>query len=205
MTRKGRFVPTQISSGTDREAGKTIFNVPNQLTALRLLLSIVLFFLVSWQFYLAAFFLFILAVSTDWIDGYWARKFDQITQVGRVIDPFVDKIIICGAFIFLVADKNSGIAAWMAVVVVGRELLVTAIRGHLEQQGTDFSAKFSGKLKMVLQSVAVSASLLVLGIGPDTAPAWTTWTRDIFIWLAIFSTIHSGADYVIRAVRFLRN
>ena len=70
--------------------------------------------------------------STDWLDGYWARKYGQVTTLGRILDPFVDKIIICGTFIFLAAVPGSRrVAAWMAVVVVGRELLVTALRSFL--------------------------------------------------------------------------
>ena len=87
----------------------------------------------------------------------------QVTKLGRIFDPFVDKIIICGTFIFLAAEwPASGIAPWMAVVVMGREMLVTAIRSVIEQQGGDFSAQMAGKLKMVFQCVAVVASLLAL-------------------------------------------
>ncbi len=100
-----------------------------------------------------------MAAGTDWLDGYWARKYGQVTTLGRILDPFVDKIIICGTFIFLAAVPDSGVAAWMAVVIVGRELLVTALRSYLEGEGADFSAIMSGKLKMVLQCVAVLVSL----------------------------------------------
>ena len=82
-------------------------------------------------------------------------------QVGRVFDPFVDKIIICGAFIFLAAEPNSGVAAWMAVVVVGREMLVSLLPASSNKVVAIF-AQMAGKLKMVFQCVAVVASLLVL-------------------------------------------
>ncbi|MDP6446272.1 MAG: CDP-alcohol phosphatidyltransferase family protein, partial [Pirellulaceae bacterium] len=105
-----------------------IFNVPNQLTAARLILSIVVFVLLSFELYLPALIVFLVAASTDWVDGFYARRYDQVTQVGRIFDPFVDKAIICGVFIFLCADPASGIHPGIAVVVVGRELLVTALR-----------------------------------------------------------------------------
>ena len=70
------------------------WNVPNQLTALRLILSIVVFALIPFKFYLLATAFFILAAGTDWVDGYWARKYDQVTQLGRIFDPFVDKVLI---------------------------------------------------------------------------------------------------------------
>ena len=179
----------------------TVFNVPNQLTGLRFLLSIVMFVLIPYGLYRTALIVFLIAVTTDWLDGYWARKYDQVTQLGRILDPFVDKIIICGAFIFLVSHTDSGIAAWMAVIVVGRELLVTAIRAHLEQQGTDFSAQFSGKLKMIFQCAAVALSLIVLSRTTESQSSWLVATRDICVWLAVLSTIYSGTEYVVRAVR----
>ena len=111
-----------------------ILNVPNVLTAARLVLAIVVFVLLQLHEpnFLAAFVIFVLAAATDWVDGYWARRFGQVTQVGRVFDPFVDKIIICGAFILLAAEPRSGIAPWMAVLVVARELLVTGLGGGVE-------------------------------------------------------------------------
>src|SRR5687767_7309883 len=81
----------------------TIWNVPNQLTVARLVLSIVCFIVLSFNFYLAGLILFVIAAGTDWVDGYWARRYGQITQLGRILDPFADKIIICGTFIFLAA------------------------------------------------------------------------------------------------------
>ena len=134
-------------------------NFPNLLTSLRLLLSIVLFIVIGIaqldstaaqtesQLYWAALIIFVVAASTDWVDGFWARRYGQVTVLGRIFDPFVDKVIICGTFIFLVASPGSKIAAWMAVVVTGREMLVTVLRSFFEQQGTDFSAKMAGKLK----------------------------------------------------------
>src|SRR6476469_2992701 len=89
-------------------ASNTIVNVPNVLTTLRLILAIVVFALLPWQQFqmtVAALVVFVVAAGTDWIDGYWARKYNQITKLGRVLDPFVDKIIICGAYITLAAEQ----------------------------------------------------------------------------------------------------
>jgi CDP-diacylglycerol---glycerol-3-phosphate 3-phosphatidyltransferase len=184
--------------------GTSIWNVPNALTALRFALAIVVFVLIPWQLYRSALVVFIIAASTDWVDGYWARRFNQATKLGRIFDPFVDKIIICGVFIFLAAEANSGIAAWMAVTVVAREMLVTALRGFIEQHGGDFSAKMAGKLKMVFQCIAAGASLLVLSYGTHPTPAWLDWTLLVFVWLAVVSTVYSGLEYVVVAARFLR-
>src|SRR5262245_50954273 len=106
-----------------KQASSTILNVPNVLTTARFLLAIVVFVLIPLHQYLAATVVFLIAAGTDWLDGWWARKYSQITKLGRMFDPFVDKIIICGTFIFLAAEPGSGIRPWMAVVVMGREML----------------------------------------------------------------------------------
>ena len=196
---------------------KAALNVPNLLTALRLFLSLLLFVFIGVaqsesvgtaqqsMLYWVALVLFAIAAGTDWVDGYWARKYEQVTVVGRIFDPFADKVIICGTFIFLVGSTNSQVAPWMAVVVTGRELLVTALRGFFEQQGTDFSAKMAGKLKMVLQCVAALASLYLLATSGDQPPtpslANTVW---VILWATILLTLYSGGEYVVVAWRLLR-
>jgi CDP-diacylglycerol---glycerol-3-phosphate 3-phosphatidyltransferase len=187
----------------NQPSGVSIWNVPNALTTLRFALSIVVFVLIPLHLFLSAFVVFVIAASTDWVDGYWARRYGQTTQLGRIFDPFVDKIIICGVFIFLAAEPRSGIAAWMAVLVVAREMLVTALRGFIEQHGGDFSAKMAGKLKMVFQCIAAGASLLVLSYDTHEPPTWLDGALLIFVWLAILSTIYSGGEYVVSAARFL--
>ena len=147
-----------------------VFNLPNQITIARLVLSIAVFVLIPMGHFAAALTCFAIAAGTDWLDGYIARKYNLVTKLGRILDPFADKFLICGVFIYLGAEPNSGIAAWMAVVVVGRELLVTVIRSFLEGEGIDFSAKLAGKLKMVFQCAAVIVSLLVLAM--TTVPSW---------------------------------
>jgi CDP-diacylglycerol---glycerol-3-phosphate 3-phosphatidyltransferase len=190
-------------------AGASVFNVPNQLSAARLLLSVVLFVLIALEYFGSATVVFIIAAGTDWLDGYWARKYGQVTNLGRILDPFVDKIIICGTFIFLVAVPGSGVAAWMAVVVVGRELLVTALRSYLEGEGADFSASMSGKLKMLLQCIAVALSLFALylnGMGElkHEIKQELHWAVTASIYAAVAMTVYSGVAYVRRAISLLR-
>ncbi|MEE2780689.1 MAG: CDP-diacylglycerol--glycerol-3-phosphate 3-phosphatidyltransferase [Planctomycetota bacterium] len=192
-------------------------NVPNLLTSLRLVLAIILFLVIGIAqspetgaaarstLYWSGLILFAVAAGTDWVDGYWARKYGQVTVVGRIFDPFVDKVIICGAFIFLVGSDHSGIAPWMAVVVTARELLVTALRSFFEQHGTDFSAKMAGKLKMVLQCVAVLASLYLLAtIGDEPPTVGLARTVQIILWATILLTLYSGAEYVLAAWRLAK-
>jgi len=187
-----------------------IMTIPNQLTAIRLVLAVVLFTLLSIdRYFLASFVIFLVAAGTDWLDGYLARKYHLVTQVGRIFDPFADKIIICGTFICLVPyyDRpdlpSSGIAAWMAVVVVGRELLVTAMRSHFEGMNIDFSANTAGKWKMVLQCLAASLSLFYLA-RPEEVAAWYPQLLTASIWAAVALTIYSGLGYVFVAMKLIR-
>jgi CDP-diacylglycerol--glycerol-3-phosphate 3-phosphatidyltransferase len=183
---------------------RKVFNVPNQLTSVRLVLAIVLFWLIAEQHYLAGMWVFIVAAGTDWIDGFYARRYNQVTTLGRILDPFVDKIIICGTFIFLAAIPNSALTPAMAVVVVGRELLVTALRSFLEQQGADFSATLSGKLKMVLQCIAAATSLYRLSFGTIPPPQWLETLLIVSVWSAVVLTVVSGVAYVLAAIKLMR-
>ena len=189
-----------------------MFNLPNQLTFLRLILSVVLFCFIAWGHYLTSMWLFIVAAGTDWLDGYYARKYSQVTTLGRILDPFADKVIVCGTFIFLMAvpamrDEPWGLQAWMVVVIVGRELLVTALRSFIEDRGSDFSAKMSGKLKMVLQCLAAGVSLYYLSYDAAQAekpPQWCWWLMVLSVWSAVILTVYSGMVYIRAAVRLLR-
>lgn len=179
----------------------SIYNVPNALTSVRFLLAIAVMVLIPMGSYTASLILFVVAASTDWMDGYWARKYGQVTKLGRIFDPFVDKIIICGAFIALVEVADSGVASWMATIVVARELLVTSLRGMIEGSGGDFSASQLGKWKMVLQCAAVIAILLLL-ISPNVT--WLTVVSQGLLWGAIALTLYSGYDYIVIAANVMR-
>ncbi len=195
-----------------------LLNVPNQLTLARILLSVVLFVFLMCEFYVTSFVLFVITAGTDWIDGYWARKYGQITKLGRVLDPFADKLFICGTFILLAAvvpladgTEPSGVTAWMAVVIVGRELLVTALRTFVEQGGGDFSAMWAGKWKMVLQCLAAAWSIVHLSYVDRATAAWSTQPPEwmtlgltIVVWAAVVLTVYSAVGYVQAAMVRLR-
>ena len=184
-------------------------NLPNAITFSRLLLSFVLFALMqAGGYWLTAAGLFVFAVLTDVLDGWIARRYKLITQLGRIMDPFVDKFITSGTFLFLLpVTQQSGVTPWMVVIVLGREMLVTSLRGFLEQRGADFSASFSGKLKMFLQCVAATAA--ILSMHPPIAE-WSvggvtfTAVRDLLLWSMVAVTVWSGWDYVQRAIVLLR-
>ena len=178
-----------------------VWTVPNLLSAARLLLAIVLFGVIEQERYAAATVLFLVAASTDWVDGWWARRFGQVSRLGRIFDPLVDKVIVCGGFILLAGrGGTSAILPWMAVVVVVRELVVTAIRAEMERTGHDFSAAFSGKLKMVLQCAAIALELLARAapdqmLGPMSVRTAAAWAASA----AVASTVWSGVEYLVAA------
>ena len=188
-----------------------ILNVPNILSMIRLFMAFIVVGVIPFSAYQLALVLFVVAASTDWIDGWWARKFDQVTQLGRILDPFCDKMIICGTYIVLAVEMRDypwyiAISGWMAVVVVGREMLVTALRSFIEQSGGDFSAKMAGKLKMVFQCIAVAASLVMLTYTDvSDSPMWVYYILLVSVWLALALTLYSGAEYVIAAAKFVES
>jgi CDP-diacylglycerol--glycerol-3-phosphate 3-phosphatidyltransferase len=185
---------------TQASALDRVWTVPNLLSAARLVLAIVLFIAIEQTWNGAALGLFLVAASTDWVDGWWARRFNQVSRLGRIFDPLVDKVIICGGYVLLAAAPETAIAPWMAVVVVVRELVVTAVRAELERAGHDFSAALSGKLKMLLQCGAVALEL--------AARVWPAWepagmslrpVAGIVSWAAVVATVWSGLEYLVAA------
>lgn len=201
-------------NNSDEAIGNSeIFNVPNKISSARLILAVVFFILLPLKFYWASLAVFVVAAGTDWVDGWYARKYDMVTKLGRVLDPFCDKILICGAYVLLAVEMGSDflwfdkIAGWMAVVVVGRELLVTVLRSMIEGAGGDFSAKMAGKLKMVFQCVAVGACLVGLALVSTERESIPLWLQVIIIgsvWISVISTIHSGLLYVKAAGSYLK-
>jgi CDP-diacylglycerol--glycerol-3-phosphate 3-phosphatidyltransferase len=191
------------------DASDVIWNVPNRISMARLMLSLLVFVVVPLGWYWTGLVLFVIAASTDWVDGWWARKYNQVSKLGRILDPFCDKILICGVFILLAEAMVDfpwwmRITGWMAVIVIGRELLVTVLRGLIEQGGGDFSAKMAGKLKMWFQCIAAGACLVALAVEIPAEPnqGLSTWLVAVLaasIWLAVISTVYSGALYVVAA------
>lgn len=198
--------PAGVDAAADVDtalAKRSIYNVPNALTSIRFAMAIAVMALIPLEYFLSANIVFLIAASTDWMDGYWARKYGQVTKFGRIFDPFVDKIIICGSFIALVGVANSPVMSWMATLVVGRELLVTSLRGMIEGSGKDFSASWLGKWKMALQCAAVVASLLFLQYSPP--PNWLAITTHALVWGSILLTVYSGYTYTLAAAKMMQD
>jgi CDP-diacylglycerol--glycerol-3-phosphate 3-phosphatidyltransferase len=201
---------TPAPSASDTIDARSL-NLPNAITLSRFVLSFFLFALIwSGRYWQTSALVFIVAATTDFLDGYLARKYGQVTVLGRIMDPFVDKIIICGAFIFLQDWNGSGVSAWVTLIIVGREMFITSLRAFLEQRGKDFSAAWIGKLKMGVQCVAVP--LCLLSLSPEFRALWTSFglgesllfgLRTLFVWGTVGITAYSGVEYTWRAFRML--
>jgi CDP-diacylglycerol--glycerol-3-phosphate 3-phosphatidyltransferase len=184
-----------------------VFNLPNQLTASRLVLALVLFALIQLNLWVGCIIVFAVAASTDWLDGYLARKQGLVSTLGRNLDPLVDKVLICGAYIFLLPERGAGLAPWMVTVVVGRELVITGLRSFMENRGASFGADWLGKIKMVLQCGALFAIFVALTAAESETAALLFWNfvRDVFIWSMLATTALSGLQYLWRAAMVLKS
>ena len=183
-------------------ARPSVFNLPNQLTAARFVLGLVLFGLIEWSLWIGCIIVFVLAAVTDWLDGYLARRLGVAGAFGRQFDPLVDKVLVCGAFIFLLPVPHAGVEAWMVTVVVARELLITGLRGFVESQATRFGADWLGKVKMALQCAALIAILVVLTWGTGGGFLW--YVQVGLIYAMLVATALSGLQYLWRALLLLR-
>lgn len=170
-------------------------NLANKLTVLRMMLVPV--FLICAMLNtvtgnIIALVIFIIASATDKLDGYIARSRNQITNFGKFMDPLADKLLVTCALIILV-EKNI-IPAWVVVVIIAREFVVSGLRTLAASQGVVIAASNWGKLKTVIQMVAIIMGLLFLVY----SPAWLNTLTQISIYLAGVITIFSGVDYFVK-------
>jgi CDP-diacylglycerol--glycerol-3-phosphate 3-phosphatidyltransferase len=207
----------------------SLLHLPNQLTIARLVLSVVFFVVLGLEEHdvfapeqrqtvlNSATVLFVLAVSTDFLDGFLARRWGLVSTFGRIADPFVDKIVICGSFIMLI-DVSAFVRPWFAVVILTREFLVSGLRSFLESHGVPFGATWSGKIKMITQSIAIPVVLFYEANFAPTAdlaasgvePARSGWSQFFeygtitLLAVTLISTVSSSIDYLRRGVTVLR-
>lgn len=164
-------------------------NLPNKLTVARAIA--VPFFIVAYMlgWYLPAFIIFILASFTDMLDGKIARKYDLVTNFGKIMDPLADKVLVYSAFCLMVPDPVPG---WMLIIILAREFLVAGVRTVAASEGIVIAAQMSGKIKTVLQMAAVCVLLL----SPVIDKGWFTTIGMILLWAALIMTVISGVQYV---------
>jgi CDP-diacylglycerol--glycerol-3-phosphate 3-phosphatidyltransferase len=178
----------------DRPA-QGVWNLPNLLSLSRIVLAPVVCALIVHEQPMGAMAVLVLAAITDWLDGQAARRLGIVSPLGRQLDPLTDKVLVLSCYVYLLAvPADTGLMPWMVAVIVAREVIVQAIRGHLEGRGESFAAKMAGKLKTTFQFLSLVAILLVLD-GRLDAPA-TRWARDALTWIAVGLTIYSGLAYI---------
>ncbi len=183
-----------------------MWNLPNALTLSRLALTTVFLYLLtlghtSWG-HDAAVAVLLVAGLTDVLDGWLARKWNICTDFGRMADPLMDKILICGGFIYLFYYSEQIIPFWVVMVVVGREFVVTAMRFYAESQGNKFAATVFGKSKMAVQFVTLCYLPIYLGHLRDVQFAHAVALA--LIWTTAVVTFLSAVPYFIQAGTLLR-
>lgn len=189
-------------------------NLPNKITVSRIIL-IPLFLIVmlvpfNWgDIYLLGVYLpvthlvgaliFIIASTTDWIDGYYARKLNLVTNTGKFLDPLADKLLVSAALIVLVELKYA--ASWIVIVIISREFAVTGLRLLLAGEGEVVAANMLGKIKTWAQIIAISALLLHNVFFEMISFPFA----DIALWVALIFTIWSGWDYFVKNSHVFKN
>ena len=169
-------------------------NLPNILAAFRILLApLMLWFLIdrnnslfseldlSWLDYFAAL-IFVLASITDFFDGFIARSWDQMTELGGILDPLADKMLMLAGFLGLIAIDRASIFA--VFLILSREFFITGLRVNAVAKGIDVAASMTGKIKTVVQMIAIGFLLMNWPYGEE------------ILWFAVFLTLYSGYEYI---------
>ena len=185
---------------------KRAFNLPNLLTYGRILavpLVVLCFFLegelqssefARWS----AFAIFILASVTDYLDGYLARAWKQTSNIGRMLDPIADKLLVATCLLLLAADTDhrggiAGWSLWAAIIILCREILVSGLREYLAALKVSVPVTQLAKWKTAIQMVAIAA-LLLGPAGDKIVPYWTQMGITL-LWIAAIVTLYTGYDY----------
>jgi CDP-diacylglycerol--glycerol-3-phosphate 3-phosphatidyltransferase len=172
------------------------WNLSNKLTLFRigaipLVALLLLFFPERWPSFIAAA-IFMLAAISDGLDGYLARRGNMVSNTGKLLDPLADKLLVCTALIMLIPLGR--VSAWIVAVIIGREMVVTTLRGVAGSEGVVIAANWTGKLKAFVQLVATN--LLILHYPYFSLDIHLIGT--ILIWIALVLTVWSGVDHIIR-------
>jgi len=187
-----------------------ILNPPNMLTMMRIAaIPLMAFLLLSPSqpagFWAAA--VFALASITDWLDGYLARRMGIVTVFGKFLDPIADKLIVMAALIMILPFGR--VPAWMVLVVLGREIIITGLRGIASSEGIVIPASDLGKFKTIFQIVAILGLVLhynynwLFGIDNPLVHVNMHNVGMFYLWIATMLTIWSGVDYLVKFVKVI--
>ena len=175
-------------------------NLPNKLTVARVIAVPFFIALYMTGHYLPALILFILASLTDMLDGKIARKYNLVTNFGKIMDPLADKILVYSAFCLMVGDGL--IPAWMLIIILAREFMMAGMRTVAASEGIVIAADMSGKIKTVLQMIAVP--LLIFYRAVPQIQQIAQYEHYVylgamgFLYASLFMTVYSGIEYVVK-------
>ncbi len=171
-----------------------MLNLPNFLASVRIVLAPIMFWIIlnpqiftdngyhiTWNYYFASL-LFVLASVTDFFDGFIAREWNQMTMLGAILDPLADKMLTLAAFLGLMMVGAA--SAWAIYIIIVRELFITGLRTVAVSEGISVKASWSGKIKTVVQMIAIGFLLMHWPYG------------DALLWLAVILTLYSGFEYI---------
>ena len=171
-----------------------IVNLPNLITGSRFLLSGCLMLLLMLEqtprAALVSFWVFAIAAGSDWIDGYFARKYKSVTALGKLMDPLADKVLVTTALIMLIPSGK--IPAWLAVIILSREVVVTGLRGVASSAGIVVAASGLGKIKSIIQYLGLGTLIFPLGVLPIP---YLHHIGIAIVYVALILTVWSGVDY----------
>lgn len=182
---------------------KRLATLPNYLTAFRVVILPLLAFLIMTHRPIASVFLLTLAGLSDFFDGWVARRNREESDVGRLMDTVADKVLLCVAIIFLVADPLQPLDPWLATLLLAREFLVNGLRAMAASVGVIMGAAATGKLKMVTQFFGLGG--IMLGQLPGRVGENFRLTGLILLWISVGLSYFSMAQYLRRAYVSLRN
>lgn len=167
-------------------------NLPNKLTLLRIFLIPVFVVVLLYEYYYYAAAIFVVASITDALDGYIARKYNLVTNFGKLMDPLADKLLVTSALICLV--ELGDIPAWMVIIILSREFTISILRAVAASAGKVIAASPWGKMKTITQMVAIISILL-----KNYPFELIHFPFDrVVLWIAVIMTIISGLDYVLK-------
>jgi len=171
-----------------------MLNAPNILATIRLVIAPVMFWIIlnpqvftdngfhiTWAYYFSAL-LFVIASLTDYFDGLIARDLNQVTLLGKILDPLADKMLVLAAFLGLMMDGNA--SAWAIYIIIVRELFITGLRTVAVSEGLDVAASWAGKVKTVAQMIAIGFLLMHWPFG------------NLLLWISVALTVYSGLEYI---------
>ena len=168
-------------------------NLPNLLTISRIVMIPLMAGLLLYDNLTSALIagvIFIIATITDWLDGHLARKYEQVSDLGALLDPLADKLLITTALVMLIPLNR--VPAWFVAVIIGREMAITGLRAIAAEKGVVIPAGWLGKYKTSFQCAALIPLILhfeIMGVNFQLA-------GEFFLWIALFFTVWSGWDYI---------